>query len=84
METSIIKIGNSQGMIIPKKLIDQIGIDKKVDIKVIDGTIQITPIEKKTSRKNWEKLFAQSINKGYLPDNAENIENDFDKTEWTW
>lgn len=71
-------------MIIPKKVIEQIGIDKKVDIQVVDGSIHITPIAPKISRENWDKQFAQSIKNGFIPDNSENIENDFDKTEWTW
>jgi hypothetical protein len=36
-------------------------------------------------RKNWEKQFADSIKKGFKPDNKLcYIENDFEKKNWTW
>ncbi|NJO93112.1 MAG: AbrB/MazE/SpoVT family DNA-binding domain-containing protein [Chloroflexia bacterium] len=85
METSIVKIGNSQGLIIPKKLIGTLGESKTVDIKVMDGGLLITPLTENKARANWENQFYEAIAKGFTPeDDDAHVENDFDKEEWTW
>jgi antitoxin MazE len=85
METTIIKIGNSQGLIIPKKLLSTFGEVKQVDIQVKDGGLLITPLTENKARSNWEQLFRDAIAKGFKPVNEViDIENDFDKKEWTW
>jgi len=85
METTIVKIGNSKGLIIPKRLLDTFGENKTVDIKVKDGGLLITPLVENKARVNWEKQFYEAIAKGYTPeDESGHIENDFDKEEWTW
>jgi len=85
METTIIKIGNSQGLIIPKKMLKSFGANTKFDMQLKDGGLFVVPLEEDKSRKNWEKQFAEAIKKGYLPEDESNeISNDFDKEEWTW
>ena len=83
METSIVKIGNSKGLIIPKRLLDTLGESKTVDIKVKEGGLLITPLTENKARANWEKQFYEAIAKGYVPE-EEYVENDFDAEEWTW
>jgi antitoxin MazE len=85
METTIVKIGNSRGLIIPKKLLSTFGEAKQVDIQVKDGGLIITPLSEIKARSNWEQLFYDSIAKGFTPENdVIDIENDFDKKDWTW
>jgi antitoxin MazE len=85
METTIIKIGNSKGLIIPKKLLSTFGEAKQVDIQVKDGGLIITRLSEIKARSNWEQLFNDAIAKGFTPENVViDIENDFDKKEWTW
>jgi antitoxin MazE len=85
METTIVKIGNSQGLIIPKKLLSTFGEVKQVDIQVKDGGLLITPLTESKARSNWEQLFNDAIAKGFAPGNdVIDIENDFDKKDWTW
>jgi antitoxin MazE len=85
METTIVKIGNSQGLIIPKKLLSTLGETKTVDIKVKDGGLLIMPLTEPKARANWEKQFSEAIAKGFKPENdSTHVENDFDKEEWTW
>jgi len=85
METTIVKIGNSKGLIIPKKLLSAFGEVKQVDIQVKDGGLLITPLTENKARSNWEQLFNDAIAKGFIPENdVIDIENDFDKKEWTW
>ena len=85
METTIVKIGNSKGLIIPKKLLSAFGEAKQVDIKAKDGGLIITPLAENKSRSNWEQQFYDAITKGLIPENdVIVIENNFDKKEWTW
>ena len=50
MLSQVSKWGNSQGVIIPKKLLQHAGfrLDEKVDIKVDGSSLIITPVTKKT------------------------------------
>jgi len=54
MKTSIIKIGNSRGIRIPKALLEQLSLDKDVDLEVKDGSIILTPVKSSTSVYNDE------------------------------
>jgi antitoxin MazE len=86
MEASLVKIGNSQGLIIPKRILNKIGLTKKFDIQEKDGCLLFVPIEMEQPRQNWEKLFASAQKKGFKPekDPFEKVSNEFDHTEWTW
>ena len=85
METTIVKIGNSRGLIIPKKLLSTFGEAKQVDIQVKDGGLVITPLAGNKARSNWEQMFYDAIAKGFTPENdIIDLENDFDKKDWTW
>ncbi len=85
METAIVKIGNSRGLILPKKLLSLFGEENQVDIQEKDGGLVITPLIKNKARSNWEQIFADAIAKGFTPENdVIDIENDFDKKDWTW
>jgi antitoxin MazE len=52
----VIKIGNSQGIRIPKLLLEQSGIKEHVKIEVRDGQITIAPADR--AREGWEEAFA--------------------------
>jgi len=84
MKTSIIKIGNSKGLIIPKQMLNSLGINKKVNIEIKEGELHIFPVSDKTTRHEWEKQFTHAVKLGHVPDSMEHIENEFDKNEWTW
>ncbi len=50
----LIKIGNSQGIRIPKPLIQQAHLEgKELDIQVVNQGILVTPSKK--PRENWQK-----------------------------
>lgn len=84
MEASIIKIGNSKGVIIPSRFLKKIGMQSKVEIEEIEGGLFLKPVKK--PREGWEKIFSDAIKKGQEPeeDHFEGINNDFDQEEWTW
>ena len=57
MKTKIVKIGNSQGVRIPKLLLEESGLKGAVELKVKKDEIRIVPIlSKKRIRLNPEYL----------------------------
>ena len=52
MRTTLRKLGNSQGVIIPKPLLAQVGLTDHADIKVERGAIVLRPA-KRTPREGW-------------------------------
>ena len=85
MQVHIRRIGNSQGIILPRPLLQQAGIEHEIDMEVIDGAIVLRPA-KSNPRAGWENQFQQAIEAGYKPDNDlfDGVSNDFDQTEWQW
>lgn len=85
MKTKIIRIGNSQGVRIPKPLIEESGITKEIEMILRDNEIVLRPAD--MPRKDWEASFQKMAEKGddALLDQKE-IEkaSDWDETEWTW
>ena len=47
MITSIITVGNSRGIRIPKVLLKESGLEKNVELKVKKGEIKIIPVVKR-------------------------------------
>ena len=52
MEVAIRKMGNSQGVVIPKPILAQLGLDKTADLQVVDGQIIIRPL-RIDPREGW-------------------------------
>ncbi|WP_294205302.1 hypothetical protein [uncultured Chryseobacterium sp.] len=82
MKTKVRKIGNSLGIIISQKILDQVAVKEEVNLFIKDSKIIIEAV-KENPRENWEELLLKA---GSLKDNVflEDFENDFDKSEWTW
>lgn len=62
MEVAIRKMGNSQGVLIPKPILAQVGLEGTADLQVCDGVIQIRAI-RRNPREGWaddaQRLAAQ-------------------------
>jgi len=84
MRARIIKIGNSQGVRIPKLLLDESGITDEVELAVDKSKIIIRPIS--SPRDGWENAFkAMSQNKDDdLLDGDRVISHSWDEKEWQW
>ncbi len=78
----LIKIGNSQGVMIPKKLIDELGLKDSLDITLKKDSI-IIKAAKKHPREGWAESFREMHKKG---DDKVMLDfnNDFDANEWQW
>ncbi len=84
MRASIIKIGNSQGLRIPKPILEQTGIRDDVEIELEKNRIIIRPVRK--AREGWDKAFKKMGENGddklIIDDNE--ITNSWDEEEWQW
>ncbi|HKL83445.1 MAG TPA: AbrB/MazE/SpoVT family DNA-binding domain-containing protein [Desulfobacter sp.] len=83
MRAHIIKIGNSQGLRIPKPILDQTGIMDDVEIEVEKDQIIIRPV--KDVRDGWDAAFkAMGENNDDEPIIDDNISHSWDEEEWQW
>ena len=53
MKTSLQRIGNSQGIIIPKPILAQVGFERDVEIEV-DGETIVLSKPKRHPREGWD------------------------------
>lgn len=84
MRAKIVKIGNSQGIRIPKPLLEQTGIHSDVQLDVDDDKIIIRPVS--NPREGWDKEFQKMSEQGddRLVFGKEFLENEWDEEEWQW
>jgi antitoxin MazE len=52
MQVAIRKMGNSQGVLIPKPILAQVGMESTADLQVKDGVIEIRPA-RRNPREGW-------------------------------
>ena len=84
VRTRIIKIGNSQGIRIPKPLLEQAGLRQEVELEVQDSRILIRPVE--SPRQNWEDKFRVMAEHGddrLLYEDLTGLTR-WDEEEWEW
>ncbi len=83
MKAELIRIGNSQGIRIPKPVIEQCGLGKSVEMRVEGNVLTISPV--RAIRAGWEDSFkamaAAGDDAALLPDDAAS---GWDETEWEW
>ena len=83
MTTKLRKIGNSSGIILSKRILEELDIEAKDELELLveDGKILIQKITE--PRQNWKEQFLKA---GSLKDfnNEMTFSNKFDEEEWTW
>lgn len=84
MKTSVIRIGNSRGIRIPKALLEECGQPEEVELQVRRGCLMVIPTRK--PRQGWEKAFRRMAAAGddALLDIASRTPSRWDRTEWEW
>lgn len=84
MKANIIRIGNSQGIRIPKVLLEQSGLATEVDLQVKGDSIVITSASR--PREGWGEKFRLMAESGddRMPDEDLNGQSEWDKDEWVW
>ena len=85
MLQSIRKIGNSNGVLIPKTMLISCGITEDVEMEIIGDAIVIRAL-KKHPRDGWEEAFKLETENqsGIETDLFEGMKNEFDKEDWNW
>jgi len=83
VKTRIVKIGNSQGIRIPKPVLEQLGFVEEVELEILpDQLIVRLP---HLPRQNWEEHFkamAQAGDDQLLDESISSTE--WDEQEWEW
>ncbi len=84
MRIRIIKIGNSQGIRIPKPILEQTGLKGEVNLEVQGSQVIIKPV--KNPRQGWEEAFRIMAEHGddQLLDEDLTGRTYWDKEEWQW
>ena len=82
--TQIVKIGNSQGIRIPKPLLEQVGLNGMVQLEVEADHLVLRPV--RVPRQDWEEQFQRMAEKGddALVDGDVPSITKWDETEWEW
>jgi antitoxin MazE len=84
MRTRIVKIGNSQGIRIPKPLIEETGLQGEVDLRVEDHSLVISRV--RDVREGWDQAFQRMAERGddaLLDPEAPSLTG-WDEAEWEW
>ncbi len=81
MKTSIIKIGNSRGIRIPKSIIEQCEFKNEVEIETANQKLIITPAT--LPRHNWKQAF-KAMSENADDKLLDSINVKWDDEEWDW
>lgn len=84
MKTRIVPIGNSQGIRIPRPLLEQTGLSGEVEISAEGFTLVIQPARK--PRATWAAAFQAMAQRGddAVLDDATPILSTWDEDQWEW
>ena len=82
MRASIIKIGNSKGIRLPKSILEELSFGEEVELESKGTHLEIRPV-KKNPREGWAEALAA------IPESEKGLVwpefgNEWDEKEWTW
>ncbi len=84
VKTRIIRIGNSQGIRIPKPIIEQLGFSEEVELEIFPNQLVLRSAH--PPRYGWDEQFksmAQACDDRPLDDEALSL-SEWDEVEWEW
>ena len=84
MKARVIRIGNSQGVRLPKLLLQQSGLSNEVEIEARTHQIIITSASR--PREGWDEAFGlmAALGDDRLLDPESSGATEWDKDEWQW
>jgi antitoxin MazE len=84
MKTRIVRIGNSQGIRIPKLFLERSNLVEEVEMEALDDKIVIRAA--KQPRQDWESAFRAMAEHGDDDLLDENLasQSHWDQTDWQW
>lgn len=62
MKTSIVKIGDAQGVILPESFLSELGRNTKVEVESKNGTVLIKPVNKGSSNNLQNSASSEADN----------------------
>jgi len=62
MQVNVVKIGNSRGIRIPKKVLDQCHVEDELELTLKNDEIVLTPVHRKP-REGWAEAFEAAAKK---------------------
>jgi len=82
VRASLVRIGNSRGIRIPKSLIDECHLGDVVELSVVEGSLVVRPAI--SPREGWDDAFKRISEAG--DDTLTDLDSptEFDATEWQW
>ena len=85
VKARIVKMGNSQGIRIPKLLLEQLGLQDQVEMEIAENQLIIRPATK-AARQGWEAAFREMAQYGddQLLDAGAANASSWDEDEWEW
>jgi antitoxin MazE len=87
VRTRIVRIGNSQGVRIPKVLLDQVGLGGEVELEAQDRQLVVRPVlPAGRARAGWDEQFRAMGDHGedLLPEGDGLGLSRFDALDWEW
>lgn len=82
MKAQIIQIGNSQGIRIPKMLLEETRLAGEVELEIFEGGILIRSVQK--PRGNWDAVFKSMEDSDDDATLESKVGTEFEKKEWQW
>lgn len=82
MKTRIIRIGNSQGIRIPKPLLQEAGIEDAVELRLTSTGLVLEPID--STRAGWADAARKLAETAPEADSDVFTPTDFDDSDWEW
>jgi antitoxin MazE len=80
--TRLVKIGNSQGIRIPKALIDQLGLGPEIELVVEQDHLEIH--RSANPREGWAEQLREMVQAGEDKMLDPYVPTKFDEEEWEW
>ena len=82
MKATIIQIGNSQGIRIPKPILEQCKLQNEVELEIQKNALVIRSLG--APRKGWSEKFATMAAKGDDVLLDSDVQSTWDEKEWEW
>ena len=86
MHTRLIRVGNSQGIVLPKKLLQQYHLSGEVELRPTAEGLLIAPVVQ-PARQGWEAQMQAALAAGQEPEREllEGFSDTvFEEEEWQW
>jgi len=84
MKAQIVRIGNSRGIRLPKRILEETGFREVVELRIVSGGLLLRPGRK--AREGWAAAAKEMTERGedspLLTDDTGRTR--FDRDEWRW